>query len=134
MRKLRVAYMLPHHNITGGMKCLVEHIRLLRARGHRTIAVHRHAPASTLALVPSCCIALVAAVILLDCAADRAATSMACVMGVDGTVLCSTLQQSITGRLKVPRFIRQHCCQHCAAQCKLLTWTTICWQLSIKCA
>lgn len=47
MRKLRVAYMLPHHNITGGMKCLVEHIRLLRARGHRTIAVHRCAFAST---------------------------------------------------------------------------------------
>mmetsp|Transcript_6975 Transcript_6975/g.20372 ORF Transcript_6975/g.20372 Transcript_6975/m.20372 type:complete len:726 (+) Transcript_6975:386-2563(+) len=40
-RKLRVAYMLPHHNITGGMKCLVEHIRLLRERGHTTIAVHR---------------------------------------------------------------------------------------------
>jgi len=40
-RKLRVAYMLPHHNITGGMKCLVEHIRLLRSRGHTTIAVHR---------------------------------------------------------------------------------------------
>ncbi|KAK9815193.1 hypothetical protein WJX73_010532 [Symbiochloris irregularis] len=40
-RPLRVAYMLPHHNITGGMKCLVEHIRLLKARGHTTIAVHR---------------------------------------------------------------------------------------------
>jgi hypothetical protein len=33
--------MLPHHNITGGMKCLVEHVRLLRERGHYTIAVHR---------------------------------------------------------------------------------------------
>jgi hypothetical protein len=42
-RKLRVCYMLPHHNITGGMKCLVEHIRLLRERGHYTIAVHRWA-------------------------------------------------------------------------------------------
>lgn len=40
-RKLRIVYMLPHHNITGGMKCLVEHIRLLRERGHTTIAVHR---------------------------------------------------------------------------------------------
>jgi hypothetical protein len=40
-RRLRVCYMLPHHNITGGMKCLVEHIRLLRERGHYTIAVHR---------------------------------------------------------------------------------------------
>jgi hypothetical protein len=53
MRKLRVAYMLPHHNITGGMKCLVEHIRLLRARGHRTIAVHRCVHASTPALLAS---------------------------------------------------------------------------------
>eukprot|EP00879_Flechtneria_rotunda_P015784 GHRR01016507.1.p1 GENE.GHRR01016507.1~~GHRR01016507.1.p1 ORF type:complete len:186 (+),score=28.62 GHRR01016507.1:582-1139(+) len=40
-RPLRVCYMLPHHNITGGMKCLVEHVRLLRQRGHYTIAVHR---------------------------------------------------------------------------------------------
>ena len=40
-RKLKIAYMLPHHNVTGGMKCLIEHIRLLRARGHTTIAVHR---------------------------------------------------------------------------------------------
>lgn len=45
-RKLRIAYMLPHHNVTGGMKCLVEHIRLLRARGHTTIAVHRSNSAS----------------------------------------------------------------------------------------
>lgn len=48
IRKLRVAYMLPHHNITGGMKCLVEHIRLLRSRGHKTIAVHRWEVAATL--------------------------------------------------------------------------------------
>jgi len=40
-RALTVAYMLPHHNVTGGMKCLVEHIRLLRTRGHKVIAVHR---------------------------------------------------------------------------------------------
>lgn len=32
-RPLRVLYFLPHHNVTGGMKCLVEHIRLLRIRG-----------------------------------------------------------------------------------------------------
>ena len=43
-RKLHVGYMLPHHNLTGGMKCLVEHIRLLRARGHTTVALHRRAP------------------------------------------------------------------------------------------
>jgi len=42
LRPLRIAYMLPHHNITGGMKCLVEHLRLLKARGHFTIAVHRY--------------------------------------------------------------------------------------------
>jgi len=42
-RKLHVGYMLPHHNLTGGMKCLVEHIRLLRARGHTTVALHRRA-------------------------------------------------------------------------------------------
>lgn len=41
MRPLRVAYMLPHHNITGGMKCLIEHLRLLKSKGHTTIAVHR---------------------------------------------------------------------------------------------
>ena len=27
--------------MTGGMKCLVEHIRLLRSRGHCLVAVHR---------------------------------------------------------------------------------------------
>lgn len=32
-RPLRVLYFLPHHNVTGGMKCLVEHIRLLKIRG-----------------------------------------------------------------------------------------------------
>ena len=69
-RPLRICYMLPHHNTTGepaypaassldsqfavilrarppatpvpgGMKCLVEHLRLLKARGHFTIAAHR---------------------------------------------------------------------------------------------
>ncbi len=32
-RPLRICYMLPHHNTTGGMKCLVEHIRLLKLKG-----------------------------------------------------------------------------------------------------
>jgi hypothetical protein len=32
-RPLRVLYFLPHHNVTGGMKCLVEHVRLLKSRG-----------------------------------------------------------------------------------------------------
>ncbi|CAL8468850.1 g8391 [Coccomyxa elongata] len=40
-RPLRVLYFLPHHNVTGGMKCLVEHIRLLKIRGHTVIAAHR---------------------------------------------------------------------------------------------
>eukprot|EP00891_Asterochloris_glomerata_P003131 jgi/Astpho2/3131/fgenesh1_pg.00051_%23_96_t len=46
-RKLNVVYMLPHHNVTGGMKCLVEHIRLLRGRGHCLVAVHRSDSATT---------------------------------------------------------------------------------------
>jgi hypothetical protein len=35
-RPLRVLYFLPHHNVTGGMKCLVEHVRLLKTRGERS--------------------------------------------------------------------------------------------------
>ena len=34
-RPLHVTYILPHHHLTGGMKILVEHVRGLRARGHR---------------------------------------------------------------------------------------------------
>jgi hypothetical protein len=40
-RRLRVAYVLPHHNVTGGMKMLLDHLAALRARGHFTVAVHR---------------------------------------------------------------------------------------------
>jgi len=40
-RRLRVAYVLPHHNTTGGMKVLVQHVALLQARGHHVIAIHR---------------------------------------------------------------------------------------------
>jgi len=50
-RKLHVGYMLPHHNLTGGMKCLVEHIRLLRARGHTTVALHRRASEPSCAVI-----------------------------------------------------------------------------------
>jgi len=39
VRKLRVAYVLPHHNVTGGLKCLCEHLRLLRERGHYTVGL-----------------------------------------------------------------------------------------------
>jgi len=38
---------MPHHNVTGGMKCLVEHVRLLVARGHHVIALHRSQTAIT---------------------------------------------------------------------------------------
>ena len=41
----------PHHNVTGGMKCLVEHIRLLRSRGHCLVAVHR-SDSATAAMPP----------------------------------------------------------------------------------
>jgi len=47
-RPLRIAYLLPHHNVTGGMKILVEHVRWLRARGHRVRAVLRGAAAHAL--------------------------------------------------------------------------------------
>ena len=32
--RLRVLYLLPHHNLTGGMKMLVGQLSALRARGH----------------------------------------------------------------------------------------------------
>ena len=32
---------------TGGMKCLVEHVKLLVSRGHKVIAVHRSNTADT---------------------------------------------------------------------------------------
>ena len=40
-RTLDLIYLLPHHNLTGGMKILLEHIRRLRARGHRVRAAYR---------------------------------------------------------------------------------------------
>lgn len=46
-RHLVIAYMLPHHNVTGGMKCLVEHVKLLTSRGHTVVAVHRSDTADT---------------------------------------------------------------------------------------
>lgn len=35
------------HVQTGGMKCLVEHVKLLKCRGHTVIAVHRSDTANT---------------------------------------------------------------------------------------
>ena len=43
-RPLRVLYFLPHHNVTGGMKCLVEHVRLLRIRGGLCSSVSLYPP------------------------------------------------------------------------------------------
>jgi glycosyltransferase involved in cell wall biosynthesis len=40
-RPLHVAYLVPHHGVTGGLKILVEHLARLRARGHRVRAVLR---------------------------------------------------------------------------------------------
>jgi glycosyltransferase involved in cell wall biosynthesis len=40
-RPLDVTYVLPHHEVTGGMKILLEHVGRLRARGHRVRAVVR---------------------------------------------------------------------------------------------
>ncbi len=40
-RRLRVAYVIPHHHITGGVKILLEHIRRLGDRGHCVRAVLR---------------------------------------------------------------------------------------------
>ena len=49
--RLRVLYLLPHHNLTGGMKMLVGQLSALRARGHAVIAVYR-APAGSPVLPP----------------------------------------------------------------------------------
>jgi glycosyltransferase involved in cell wall biosynthesis len=38
---LDLIYVLPHHAVTGGMKVLLEHVRHLRARGHRVRAAYR---------------------------------------------------------------------------------------------
>ena len=40
-RPLVVTYLLPHHQITGGVKILLEHVARLRSRGHRVRVVHR---------------------------------------------------------------------------------------------
>jgi glycosyltransferase involved in cell wall biosynthesis len=40
-RTLDLIYLLPHHHLTGGMKILLEHVRRLRARGHRVRTAFR---------------------------------------------------------------------------------------------
>lgn len=42
---LRVTYLIPHHQLTGGMKMLMEQIRYLRRRGHYVRAVSKGLPA-----------------------------------------------------------------------------------------
>jgi glycosyltransferase involved in cell wall biosynthesis len=37
-KKLKIAYVLPHKNLTGGMKTLLEHMRQLTKRGHKVFA------------------------------------------------------------------------------------------------
>lgn len=44
-RKLKIAYLLPHKNLTGGMKCLLEQMRQLHRRGHSVYAVYRNGEA-----------------------------------------------------------------------------------------
>lgn len=50
--RLRVSYLIPHHNVTGGMKMIMKQIELLHARGHWVQAVFRSADASVHALPP----------------------------------------------------------------------------------
>jgi acetolactate synthase regulatory subunit len=40
-RTLKIAFCLPHANVTGGLKILLEQMRLLRQRGHAIVALTR---------------------------------------------------------------------------------------------
>ena len=42
--RLRIAYWVPHHNVTGGLKMLFQHIKLLHQRGHWVEAIYRPPP------------------------------------------------------------------------------------------
>lgn len=46
-RKLKIAYLLPHKGLTGGMKCLLEQMRQLQRRGHCVYAIYRSRPGQT---------------------------------------------------------------------------------------
>lgn len=41
---LRIAYVLPHHNLTGGMKMLLEQVRMLQERHHKVRVLYRGNP------------------------------------------------------------------------------------------
>lgn len=43
-KKLKIAYILPHKNLTGGIKCLLEQMRQLNKRGHSVYAVYKNSP------------------------------------------------------------------------------------------
>ncbi len=43
--KLKIAYILPHKHLTGGLKCLLEQMRQLQKRGHSVYAIYRNQPA-----------------------------------------------------------------------------------------
>ncbi len=43
---LRIAYLIPHHNVTGGMRMIMSQIALLHKRGHWVQAVFRGAAGS----------------------------------------------------------------------------------------
>ncbi|MEG6612753.1 glycosyltransferase [Pseudoclostridium thermosuccinogenes] len=43
-KKLKIAYLLPHKNLTGGMKCLLEQMKQLHKRGHSVYAVYKNNP------------------------------------------------------------------------------------------
>ena len=51
-RLLRVAFLIPHHNLTGGLKILVHHMQALRRRGHWIAAIYRGPPGCSSALPP----------------------------------------------------------------------------------
>lgn len=50
---LRVAYVIPHHHVTGGLKIMCEHLRLLSKLGHNVLAIHWSDRANS-ALPPWC--------------------------------------------------------------------------------
>lgn len=40
-QKLKLGYILPHRNLTGGLKCLLEQMRQLHRRGHEVYAIYQ---------------------------------------------------------------------------------------------
>mmetsp|Transcript_24321 Transcript_24321/g.84492 ORF Transcript_24321/g.84492 Transcript_24321/m.84492 type:complete len:455 (-) Transcript_24321:973-2337(-) len=42
--RLRIAYLIPHHNVTGGLRMILKQLAWLRGRGHSVLAVFRGPP------------------------------------------------------------------------------------------